>query len=136
MLSLRSISITSKTLLSTSRLTNSTLFRPQQQQRVKSSFFSTTETGTTDTGTVKFYSVPRAYGFIVSDANETEIFVHRTGIKGAPEDDNMNPILKKGERIKYKIIPRENGEGFTAKDVCFEDGSQIPTYRAEVRFIS
>mmetsp|Transcript_13304 Transcript_13304/g.16831 ORF Transcript_13304/g.16831 Transcript_13304/m.16831 type:complete len:185 (+) Transcript_13304:164-718(+) len=121
MLSLRSI--TTKT----SRLTSSTLFRPQQHQRVQSAFFSTTDT---ESGTVKSYSIKKAYGFIVSDLDNTDIFVHRTGIQGAPGNDNMNPILKKGERMKFKRAPREEGRnGFHAVEVVYEDGSEVPLYR-------
>lgn len=131
MLALRSL--TSKTIHSST--TSRTFFKvtataqtQQQQQQYnqsQSSFFSTTETGT-----VKFYQVSRSYGFIISDEDKEDIFVHRRSIVGAPVDDNRNPILKTGERLQFTRVPKEGMDGkFTAENVVYEDGSNVPVFR-------
>lgn len=92
------------------------------------SFFST------ETGTVKFYKISQAYGFITADSDQTDVFVHRTNIAGAPEDDNMNPVLKSGERMMFQRKKREvagsdDGDKFEAVEVVFENGERVPVFR-------
>ena len=130
MLALRSL--TYKTIQSTT--TSRTLFKvtanaqTQQYNQSQSSFFSTTETGT-----VKFYQVNRAYGFIISDEDKEDIFVHRRSIVGAPVDDNRNPVLKTGERLQFTRVPKEGMDGkFIAENVVYEDGSNVPVFRESV----
>jgi cold shock CspA family protein len=86
------------------------------------SFFSTTETGT-----VKLYRRKEAYGFITSDIDQQDVFVHRTDIKNAPSDDIFNPILQTGERVKFT---RTNVDGKrVGSSITYEDGTNIPIYR-------
>jgi cold shock CspA family protein len=139
MLAIRSLTSKSLGLHAKSCLTkNNTTFlkgaaSAAQSQFQFPSFFSTDAANTkteTETGKVKFYQVSRAFGFIISDVDQSEIFVHRTNIQGAPEDDNMNPILKQNERVQYIRTVKEDDESkFVANEVTFEDGSQIPKYR-------
>ena len=92
------------------------------------------EESTTETGKVKFYKVKEAYGFITSDIDKKELFVHRTDIRGAPGDDIYNPLLLQGERVRYKRLRSSNhqNEKWLAQDVVFESGKKVPIYRPDV----
>jgi len=81
-------------------------------------------------GSVKFYNVGKAYGFITPEGTDTDIFVHRTHINGATDDDIKNPILISGEKVQFRKEVDENNKEF-ATDVKFEDGSIIPLYRPD-----
>mmetsp|Transcript_24152 Transcript_24152/g.29738 ORF Transcript_24152/g.29738 Transcript_24152/m.29738 type:complete len:176 (+) Transcript_24152:126-653(+) len=118
MLSIRSIF--SKSIQTTSLLrgATSTIATTNQQY----SLFST------DTGKVKFYIRSKAYGFIISDTDNAEVFVHRTNVAGAPGDDNMNPILLNDEKLKFDRVSGEDGK-LIAENVTYEDGSLVPVYR-------
>eukprot|EP00591_Stephanopyxis_turris_P002681 CAMPEP_0195520224 /NCGR_PEP_ID=MMETSP0794_2-20130614/16434_1 /TAXON_ID=515487 /ORGANISM="Stephanopyxis turris, Strain CCMP 815" /LENGTH=126 /DNA_ID=CAMNT_0040649535 /DNA_START=82 /DNA_END=458 /DNA_ORIENTATION=+ len=94
---------------------------------IHKSFFSTDGM---EVGRVKFYRKDKTYGFITSDTDGDDIFVHRSSIVGAPEDDLFHPFLRRGERIKFKRSDNTNGK-VVAKDVTFEDGSNVPVYRSE-----
>ena len=61
------------------------------------------------TGTVKFYKDYMGYGFIISDYDGKEIFVHHTEIKTA------NKILKEGQKVEFKI--KESPKGLSAVKV-------------------
>jgi len=83
------------------------------------------------TGTVKMYTRKKAYGFIVMDADNTEVFVHRSGI--AVDVDAaaspFRPYLKRGEQVRFEVVDNP-GKGLpVATDVTYKDGSRIPTYR-------
>lgn len=57
-------------------------------------------------GTVKFYNIEKGYGFITDSETNTDIFVHRTGLK--------SPI-RQGDQVTFDV---ENGKkGLTAVNV-------------------
>ena len=125
-------SLTSKIPNKTSCIHNKSLLPSitsslQSLSSSSSSFFST------ETGTVKFYQIGKAYGFITADSDQTDLFVHRTNIAGAPEDDNMNPVLKAGERMMFQRKKREgagsDGDKFEAVEVVYENGERVPVFR-------
>ncbi|MFV1857719.1 MAG: cold-shock protein, partial [Anaerolineales bacterium] len=55
-------------------------------------------------GTVKWFSRVKGYGFIAPDDEETEIFVHFTGIEG---EGYRN--LEKGEKVSFVVEDTEKG---------------------------
>ena len=113
------------------------------QKIIQSSFSTTTpkfssslseEEGIVEKGKVKSYNNKKAYGFIISDVDSAEIFVHRTGIVGAPSNDIFNPTLMQNESVQYKRVTREGSDGkFVAKEVVFANGDKVPLYRGKVR---
>jgi CspA family cold shock protein len=54
------------------------------------------DTGTMDTGTVKFYNGQKGYGFIQPDHGEKDVFVHATALERAGLGD-----LHEGQKVKY-----------------------------------
>ncbi len=88
----------------------------------------------TETGIVKFWKTKQAFGIIISDIDRKDLFVHRTNIEGAPPDDIINPVLKRGERVKFRrvIEEKDNEERCRADGVIFENGDKIPVYRDTV----
>jgi CspA family cold shock protein len=62
-----------------------------------------------ETGTVKWFSDQKGYGFIVSDQGQ-DIFVHYSGIRGTGHRS-----LKDGQRVEFTIIP--GPKGLQAEDV-------------------
>jgi CspA family cold shock protein len=54
-------------------------------------------------GRIKWYSEKKGYGFIETD-NETEIFVHKTGIK-----DHGFFVLQKLDRVSFEIKETPRG---------------------------
>lgn len=57
-------------------------------------------------GTVKFYNIEKGYGFITDSETNTDIFVHRSGLK--------SPI-RQGDNVTFDV---ENGKkGLTAVNV-------------------
>ena len=62
------------------------------------------------TGTVRWFSRKKGYGFIVPDEGDKEIFVHKTGIKVGGEAS-----LNKGQKVEYDI--REGKKGPIATNV-------------------
>lgn len=57
-------------------------------------------------GTVKFYNIEKGYGFITDLETNTDIFVHRSGLK--------SPI-RQGDQVTFDV---ENGKkGLTAVNV-------------------
>jgi len=87
-------------------------------------------TGAVEIGSVKFYNIGKAYGFITSDGGE-DIFVHRTHIAGATDEDIKNPILVTGEKVQFCKETDDNNKIF-ATEVKYEDGSTVPLYREDV----
>ncbi|GMR09246.1 MAG: hypothetical protein BMS9Abin28_0064 [Anaerolineae bacterium] len=55
-------------------------------------------------GTVKWFSRVKGYGFIAPDDDESEIFVHFTGIEG---EGYRN--LEKGEKVSFVVEDTEKG---------------------------
>ena len=55
-------------------------------------------------GTVKWFSRVKGYGFIAPDGEESEIFVHFSGIEG---EGYRN--LEKGEKVSFVIEETEKG---------------------------
>jgi len=60
------------------------------------------------TGTVKWFSDQKGYGFIVPDDGGKDIFVHHTGIEGAGFKS-----LKEGDKVKYEVSQSPKGEQAT-----------------------
>jgi CspA family cold shock protein len=56
------------------------------------------------TGTVKWFSRVKGYGFVAADGEEREIFVHFTGIEG---EGFRN--LEKGQRVSFVVEQTEKG---------------------------
>jgi CspA family cold shock protein len=54
------------------------------------------DTGTMDTGTVKFYNGQKGYGFIQPDHGEKDVFVHATALERAGISG-----LHEGQKVKY-----------------------------------
>ena len=52
------------------------------------------------TGTVKWFSDEKGYGFIVPDAGGSDLFVHRTNLQEGVQ------MLKEGQKVEFEI-----GEG-------------------------
>lgn len=51
------------------------------------------------TGTVKFFNESKGFGFIISDENNQEIFVHQTGLtQPIREKDRVSFELKEGKK--------------------------------------
>lgn len=65
-----------------------------------------------ETGTVKWFNRTKGFGFIISDVDEVEIFVHYSEIKdGARYEKN----LEDGERVSFQRA--EGDRGLYAKGV-------------------
>ena len=56
------------------------------------------------TGTVKWFSSEKGYGFIIPDEGEADVFVHYTGIKG---EGYRN--LEEGQRVAFEISQSDKG---------------------------
>jgi CspA family cold shock protein len=51
-----------------------------------------------DTGTVKWFSDKKGYGFIVPDSGGDDIFVHHSEIRSEGEK-----FLREGQKVEYEI---------------------------------
>ncbi len=58
----------------------------------------------TETGTVKWYSLAKGYGFIRRDSDGTEIFVHHSGIA-----DQGSRRLHPEERVSFEVSAGPRG---------------------------
>ena len=56
------------------------------------------------TGTVKWFSDEKGYGFITPDDGGTDLFCHYTAIEG----DGFKSI-KEGQKVEYEIIEGKKG---------------------------
>jgi cold shock protein len=65
------------------------------------------------TGTVKWFSEEKGYGFISSDEGEEEIFVHYTDVEGEGFRS-----LAEGERVSYE--PARSGRGARRREEARE----------------
>lgn len=66
-----------------------------------------------ETGTVKWFSRLKGYGFINPDSGSQEIFVHYSAILG---DGYRN--LQEGERVAYEVV--DHGKGPQAANVSVQ----------------
>ena len=59
-------------------------------------------------GTVKWFSDQKGYGFITPDDGGKDIFVHHTGIEGGGFKS-----LREGEKVQYEVTQSPKGEQAT-----------------------
>lgn len=78
------------------------------------------------TGTVKFYSRNKAYGFIVPDQGGEDVFVHRTAFQSTSNDARY-PFLKRGERVSFSVSDESSVP--QATQVTFVDGKPVAPLR-------
>jgi CspA family cold shock protein len=57
------------------------------------------------TGTVKWFSNQRGYGFITIDGGGKDVFVHHSAIVG----DGFR-TLSEGQKVKFEIVKGDKGE--------------------------
>lgn len=57
------------------------------------------------TGTVKWFSYDKGYGFIKPDDQSKDLFVHQTGISGSGGERS----LAEGAKVSYDIESSERG---------------------------
>jgi CspA family cold shock protein len=55
------------------------------------------------TGTVKWFSDEKGYGFITPDEGEADLFVHRTGLA------DRGSVLADGERVNFDTEEGQKG---------------------------
>lgn len=65
--------------------------------------------GERETGTVKWFSESKGYGFIARSQGG-DVFVHHSGVRGEGVQR-----LSEGDRVEYKVV--EGPKGFRAQDV-------------------
>lgn len=58
-----------------------------------------------NTGTVKWFSAPKGYGFITAE-DGTDVFVHYTGIKG--EGEGFKTLVE-NQKVSYDVETDEKG---------------------------
>lgn len=60
------------------------------------------------TGTVKWFSDQKGYGFITPDGGGKDLFVHHTAIEG-----EGFRTLKEGQKVQYEVTQGSKGEQAT-----------------------
>ncbi|KAI9361548.1 cold-shock' DNA-binding domain-containing protein [Pilaira anomala] len=85
---------------------------------------STMETNTTYTeprykGRVKFFNSTKGYGFILSDSEQNEVFVHHTAI----QNNGGFKSLAEGEQVEYDLV--QGPKGMQASNVTGPNGSPV-----------
>lgn len=70
-----------------------------------------THPGERETGTVKWFSKPKGYGFIARSQGG-DVFVHHSGIRGGGAQ-----VLSEGDHVEYEVI--EDPKGLRAQDVVW-----------------
>ncbi len=63
-----------------------------------------------DTGTIKWFSDRKGYGFIVPDGGGDDIFVHHSEIQSEGE-----PSLSEGQKVEYETGTGEKGRPCATK---------------------
>jgi cold shock protein len=63
------------------------------------------------TGTVKWFSADKGYGFIIQDDGGKDVFVDQSAIRG-----EGNKSLAEGASVEYEV--EEGAKGPQARDVC------------------
>ena len=63
------------------------------------------------TGTVKWFSEAKGFGFIIPDDGSSDLFVHHSGI-----DAEGFKTLRDGERVTYTL--GQSNKGPMAENVC------------------
>jgi len=53
------------------------------------------------TGTVKFFNEAKGFGFIVDDADGSEIFVHVTGLGGV--------VIREKDQVEFEVVEGKKG---------------------------
>ncbi|KAM7542496.1 hypothetical protein Aperf_G00000012720 [Anoplocephala perfoliata] len=71
-------------------------------------------------GTVKWFSVARRYGFIRRDDNKEDVFVHRTAITASR---SHYPSLRNGELVEFSVV--ETRSGVNAASVTGPNGQNV-----------
>jgi cold shock protein len=62
------------------------------------------------TGTVKWFSADKGYGFIAPDDDDKDVFVHHSAIRGEQYES-----VVEGARVEYEV--EEGPKGLQARDV-------------------
>jgi CspA family cold shock protein len=62
------------------------------------------------TGTVKWFSADKGYGFIAPDDDDKDVFVHHGAIRGEQYES-----VVEGARVEYEV--EEGPKGLQARDV-------------------
>lgn len=60
------------------------------------------ETTNLKTGTIKWFSAEKGYGFIVRDDGQADIFVHASGVRYGKK-------LNQGDRVEFEITNGQRG---------------------------
>lgn len=56
------------------------------------------------TGTVKWFSDSKGYGFLTRDDGEKDVFVHHSAIQGTGFK-----TLSEGERVEFEVVQSQKG---------------------------
>lgn len=77
-----------------------------------------------ETGTVKWFSAGKGYGFIERDNGEGDVFVHYSAIK-----TSGFKTLDEGERVEFDVVDSDKGP--QAQDVSSMSGGSDDTFGDE-----
>ena len=89
-------------------------------------FFASSRSLERSTGTVKWFSDKKGFGFISTESGE-EVFVHQSNIKA----DGFRK-LRENMAVSFELVT-ENGKK-AAKDVTNPDGSTIKTAKSQTEY--
>ena len=56
-------------------------------------------------GTVKWFNATKGYGFIESEEQASDVFVHITAVQAAGMTD-----LKEGQKVSFELVTGRNGK--------------------------
>ncbi|MFT4633362.1 MAG: CspA family cold shock protein [Candidatus Azotimanducaceae bacterium] len=77
--------------------------KPGARQDGKQAKRTTSDDGTKETGTVKWFNIKKGFGFITRDGGD-DIFVHYRNIEG-----NGRRAINEGQRVKFLVINGDKG---------------------------